>query len=65
MKSVTLSFPELVLVVGTRAMLAAGVALLVAEKLTEEQRKTAGFVLAAVGVITTIPLAFEVLGKRA
>ena len=65
MKSVTLSFPELVLVVGTRAMFAAGVALLVAEKLTEEQRKTAGIVLAAVGVITTIPLAFEILGKRA
>jgi len=64
MKTVTLSFPELLLLVGTRAMLAAGVALLVAKRLTEEQRKTAGIVLVAVGVITTIPLAFEVLGKR-
>ena len=64
MKTVTVSFPELLLLVGTRAMLAAGVALLVAKRLTEEQRKTAGIVLVAVGVITTIPLAFEVLGKR-
>jgi len=63
MKTVTLSFPELLLLVGTRAMLGAGIALLLAKRLTDEQRETAGLALTAVGVLTTIPLAFEVWGK--
>jgi hypothetical protein len=63
MKTVTLSLPELFLLVGTRAMLGAGIALLVARRLTDEQRQTAGTVLAGIGLLTTIPLALEVLGK--
>lgn len=43
-------------------MLGAGIALLVAEHLSSEQRRTAGIVLAAVGVLTTVPLALEVRG---
>jgi hypothetical protein len=63
MKTVTLTFPELLLIGGTRALLGAGIALLVAEHLTDSQRETAGLVLAGVGILTTFPLAIEVLGK--
>lgn len=63
MKSVTLSIPELFLLVGTRALLGAGIALLVAKRLTVEQRHTAGALLLGVGLVTTIPLALEVIGK--
>ena len=63
MKTVTLTFPELFLLVGTRALLGAGIAFLVARRLTDEQRRTAGTVLAGIGLLTTIPLALEVMGK--
>ena len=63
MKIVTLTFPELFLLVATRAMLGAGIALLLARRLSDAQRETAGTLLTAIGVLTTVPLAFEVLGK--
>jgi hypothetical protein len=63
MKTVTLTFPELLLLVGTRALLGAGIALLVSKRLSDPQRETAGLVLTGVGILTTIPLAYEVLGK--
>jgi hypothetical protein len=63
MKTVTLTLPELLLLVATRAMLGAGIALLISKRLSDPQRETAGLVLTGVGIITTIPLAFEVLGK--
>jgi len=55
MKTVTLTFSELALLVGTRAMLGAGIALLIAKRLSEPQRETAGIVLAGVGLLTTVP----------
>ena len=58
------SLPELGLVAGTRGALGAGVGLLLASKLSEQQRKAVGWTLVAVGVATTIPLAFEVLSHR-
>ncbi len=63
MKTTNLTFPELFLIAATRGMLGAGLALLAAKRLTEEQRETAGYVLTAIGVLTTFPLAFEVFGK--
>jgi hypothetical protein len=63
MNTVTLTFPELFLLVGTRALLGAGVALLIAKRLTDEQRETAGTVLVGIGLLTTVPLALEVFGK--
>jgi hypothetical protein len=65
MKTTTLSIPELILIAGTRALLGAGLALLISNRLTAEQRKTAGVVLTAVGVLTTFPLAAEAFGKCA
>lgn len=51
-------------VIGTRALLGAGVALLVSNRLSKRQRKTAGGVLLATGAITTIPAAFAVFGRK-
>ena len=48
---------------GTRVLLGAGIALLAAKHLSDEQRQTAGVVLAGIGLLTTIPLALEVMGK--
>jgi hypothetical protein len=64
MKTVTLTLPEIALLAGTRAALGAGIALLLSDKLNLERRQAVGWTLFAVGLVTTIPLALEVLGKR-
>ena len=64
MKTVRLTLPEIALLAGTRAALGAGVGLLLGEKLNPEQRQAVGWTLLAVGLLTTIPLALEVFGKR-
>ena len=64
MKETTLTIPELGLVAGTRAALGGGVALLLADRLTSEQRKAVGWTLFLVGAITTIPLVMLAFGKR-
>ncbi len=48
MKSVTVSIPQLLLIVGTRAAAAAGVALLMGKRLTPEQRSAVGWTLLAI-----------------
>jgi hypothetical protein len=63
MRTTTLTFPELILIAGTRALLGAGIALLISRRLNDEQRETAGVILTAVGLLTTVPLAFETLAK--
>ena len=50
------------LVAGTRALLGAGLALLVADHLDAGQRRAIGFALTAIGVITTVPLVLQVRG---
>ncbi len=64
MRNVKLTIPELALIAGTRAALGAGIALLLADRLTAEQRKAAGTALTIVGIVSTIPLALEVLANR-
>jgi len=59
-----LTLPELGLLVGTRGMLGAGLGLLLASKLSDDRRKGIGWTLAAVGVLSTIPLAMMVFGGR-
>ena len=63
MTKTELSFPELGLLVGTRGMLGAGLALLLGDKLEADQRKAVGWTLAAIGVLSTIPLAW-IVGAR-
>ena len=64
MKKTSLTLPELGLVVGTRMMIGAGLALLLANRLDEEQRKAVGWTLFIVGAASTIPIAMEVFGNR-
>lgn len=59
-----LRLPELALLAGTRAMLGAGVGLLLADKLSEDKRNGIGWALVAIGALTTIPLAMIVFRRR-
>ena len=64
MRDPDLSFPELLFIVGTRAALGAGVALLASRRLRRSQRQAMGLVLVAFGAVTTIPAAMAVFGRR-
>jgi hypothetical protein len=64
MKTSELTLPEVGLIAATRAMLGAGIALLLSDKVNEDQRKAIGWTLFAMGAISTIPLAIDVLSKR-
>ena len=57
MKTKSLTVPELMFVVATRAALAAGAALLISGKLKPKTRRAAGLALIGVGGVTTIPAA--------
>lgn len=63
MRETKVTLPELALLAGTRGALGAGVGLLLADCLSSQQRKAIGWTLVGVGALTTIPLAFEILGK--
>ncbi len=56
MRERTLSIPELMLIAGTRVALGARLGLLIANKLTHDEWKSAGWALVAVGPLTTVPL---------
>jgi hypothetical protein len=60
---VKVTIPELALIAGTRGMLGAGIGLLAAGRLSDDQRRVVGRVLLAIGAITTIPLAFQVFHR--
>jgi hypothetical protein len=55
MKRFNLPAPGFFFIVMTRAMLGAGVGLLVSDKLGRKQRKKVGATLVALGAVTTIP----------
>jgi hypothetical protein len=56
MNRLPLSFPEIGIIGSTRAALGAGVGLLLAPRLSDEQRRAVGWTLVAVGAITTVPI---------
>ena len=62
MRETRVSLPELGLIAGTRVALGAGLGLLLADRLSEDQRRAAGWALLLIGALSTVPLAFEVLG---
>jgi hypothetical protein len=64
MKGIRLIIPELGLIAGTRVALGGGIALLLADKLSKEQRKAVGWTLFLVGAITTVPLVILVFARR-
>ena len=63
MRQFTLNFPQLGLIGGTRALLGAGIALLFADRMSQQERRAVGWTLFAVGVVTTLPLAAQVLSQ--
>ncbi|HWW75654.1 MAG TPA: hypothetical protein VNZ44_09670 [Pyrinomonadaceae bacterium] len=65
MRAGELTVPEIMLIGGTRGLLGAGVALLLADRLGREQRRAVGWTLFLVGAATTIPIALNLLSKPA
>lgn len=64
MHKVELRLPELLFITATRGALGVGVGLLMADKLDRAQRHRLGRALLAVGVLSTMPAARLVFGRR-
>jgi hypothetical protein len=64
MKRVTLPMPELFGIAATRTMLGAGVALMLSHRVERRRRRIVGAVLTTIGVLSTIPLGWDVLRRR-
>jgi hypothetical protein len=64
MKTLTLNFPTFGFVVATRAMLGAGIGLLVSGRLPPARRRAIGLTLLGIGVVTTVPALAAVLRGR-
>jgi hypothetical protein len=60
MKKANLPLPEIGLIASTRALLGTGAGLLLADRFQIKSRKRLGWSLFAVGVFSTIPLAFDI-----
>jgi hypothetical protein len=63
MRERALTIPEIALIGGTRAMLGAGLALLLANRLSLEQRRAVGWTLFVAGAISTVPIAANIFGR--
>ncbi len=61
MRETRLTLPEISLIAGTRVALGAGAGLLLSEKLAAEKRRAVGWTLLLVGIVTTFPLAINVI----
>jgi hypothetical protein len=64
MREIRIPLPEIGLIAGTLVALGVGIGLLVADGLSREQRQAAGWVLVAIGGLTTIPLVADVLSRQ-
>jgi len=63
MRIKNLTIPEVGFIAGTRAALGAGLALLLADKLSAPSRRAVGITLVAIGAATTIPAALVLFGR--
>ena len=55
MKSLQLNLPTFGFVVATRAMIGAGIGLLLASRIPESRRRAIGFTLVGLGAASTVP----------
>ena len=59
-----LTLPELILIAGTRGILGAGIGLLLADRLPDQQRHSVGWTLLTIGALSTIPLIMDVQAHK-
>ena len=59
-----LNTSDIIMLAVTRGMLGAGIGLLLAHKLSAEERRAVGRTLVVVGAVTTVPLALRIFGRR-
>jgi hypothetical protein len=64
MKTAELTLPEVALIGGTRGVLGAGLGLLLANRINEDQRRAVGWAMFLIGAISTIPLVMNVTKKQ-
>jgi hypothetical protein len=64
MRNLVLTVPELAFIAVTRGALGAGIGLLLSQKLDNTQRRAVAGALIALGIVTTIPAAMAVFGRR-
>ena len=64
MKHVDLPLVELFGIAATRGMLGAGIALLFGDHLNRQERRSLGMLLAAIGLISTVPFVYDLLIRR-
>jgi len=62
--NVILTPPLLAFVIATRAALAFGAGLLVADRIPRDRRRQVGATLVAIGAATTVPAMIAVFGRR-
>ena len=63
-EKISIYLTELVLIDGTRAMLGAGVALILTENMEKKNLHLLGWTLAMVGAVTTVPLVMVLLAEN-
>jgi len=61
-KSITV--PEIALIAATRGAIGFGAGLLLASKFKREQRKMLGWTLFVSGIVSTIPIAMRIFGRK-
>jgi hypothetical protein len=64
MRRVSIPLVEIELIAVTRVALGAGIGLLLAGRLTNSKRRSIGWLLVALGGLTTIPLRSDVMGRQ-
>ncbi len=64
MKTVALPLLEVAGIAVTRGMVGAGIALLVGEHLSRQERRSLGKLLFIVGLITTVPFVYDLFVRR-
>lgn len=60
----SMSLGEISLIAGTRVMMGAGLAMLLGDRLSADQRKATGWTLFVIGTLVSFPLAFQVFSER-
>jgi hypothetical protein len=64
MRKHLVTLPEVVMIAATRGMIGFGAGLLLSERFGRDRRRPVGWTLLTVGLVSTIPLALQLLRGR-